>query len=78
MGGNRQDPVIANVSNNGQKMRARTVTIIVLSSSVVLLTSIGALAIILKYKKAGIVPADGPSPTSSISERSGNGMHMLI
>lgn len=73
-----QDPIVSNVTSNGQKFTARTVTVIVLSSSVVFLTGTGALAIFFKCKKAGSVPADGPPPTSSISERFGKGMYVLI
>ncbi|KAJ0113028.1 hypothetical protein Patl1_01673 [Pistacia atlantica] len=67
-------PITANFVNKSQRMNLRTICIIALSAFVVLLVFIGAIAILVKWRKARRPSnAVGPAFTSSINKRSGIG-----
>ncbi|KAF6144372.1 hypothetical protein GIB67_024599 [Kingdonia uniflora] len=70
--GSQEDPIMANFDRKSRKMNARTIIIIALSASILLLVCIGAFFILLRCKKHGRPStAVGPSYTSSINKRSG-------
>ncbi|XP_044503300.1 receptor-like serine/threonine-protein kinase ALE2 isoform X2 [Mangifera indica] len=67
-------PITANFVNKNQRMSLRTICIIALSAFVVLLVFIGAISILVKWRKArGPSCAVGPAFASSINKRSGIG-----
>ncbi|KAL5990292.1 Receptor-like serine/threonine-protein kinase ale2 [Asimina triloba] len=70
--GSHERPFSANVLSKSQRMKAKTVTIIAISSFVLFLMCIGAFCILLRCKKLGRSSiAVGPSHGSSINKRSG-------
>ncbi|XP_044492674.1 receptor-like serine/threonine-protein kinase ALE2 isoform X6 [Mangifera indica] len=67
-------PISANFVNKNQRMNLRTICIIALSAFVVLLVSIGAISILVKWRKARRPSsAVRPAFASSINKRSGIG-----
>lgn len=67
-------PVTANFVSQNQRMNTRTIGIIALSAFVLLLVCIGAVSVLLKWRKVGRPSnAVGPVFTSSINKRSGIG-----
>ncbi|XP_068653978.1 receptor-like serine/threonine-protein kinase ALE2 isoform X2 [Aristolochia californica] len=66
------DPITANVIRKSQKMNARTVALIALSSFILVLMCVGAVLILSKCKKLGRASnVVGPAIPSSIGKRSG-------
>ncbi|KAL3573246.1 hypothetical protein D5086_027150 [Populus alba] len=73
-GSTRDLPITANFVNKNQRMNLRTIVIITLSAFVVLVVFIGAIAIVIRWRKSGRPSsAVGPAFTSSINKRSGIG-----
>ncbi|KAL9384340.1 hypothetical protein Peur_021350 [Populus x canadensis] len=73
-GSTRDLPITANFVNKNQRMNLRTIVIITLSSFVVLVVFIGAIAIVIRWRKSGRPSsAVGPAFMSSINKRSGIG-----
>ena len=71
-GSTRDLPITANFVNKNQRMNLRTIVIITLSAFVVLVVFIGAIAIVIRWRKSGRPSsAVGPAFTSSINKRSG-------
>ncbi|KAF9688481.1 hypothetical protein SADUNF_Sadunf02G0201500 [Salix dunnii] len=67
-------PITANFVSKTQRMNLRTIATIALSAFVVLLVCIGAIAVVVKWRKSGRPSsAVGPTFTSSINKRSGIG-----
>ncbi|KAJ7008958.1 receptor-like serine/threonine-protein kinase ALE2 [Populus alba x Populus x berolinensis] len=67
-------PITANFVSKTQRMNLRTITTIALSAFVVLVVCIGAIAVVVKWRKSGRPSsAVGPAFTSSINKRSGIG-----
>ncbi|KAK4272982.1 hypothetical protein QN277_021460 [Acacia crassicarpa] len=67
-------PITANFVSKNQKMNLRTIVIIALSAFVLMLVLIGALSIVLKWRRIRRPSsAVGPAFTSSINKRSGMG-----
>ncbi|KAK2648714.1 hypothetical protein Ddye_016203 [Dipteronia dyeriana] len=67
-------PITANFVNNNQRMNLRTIAIIALSAFVLLLVFVGAISILIKWRKSRRPSsAVGPAFTSSINKRSGGG-----
>ncbi|XP_010652441.1 receptor-like serine/threonine-protein kinase ALE2 isoform X2 [Vitis vinifera] len=67
-------PITADFVNKSQKLNPRTIAIIALSGFVLVLVCIGAISIVLKWRKIGRPSsAVGPVFTSSINKRSGIG-----
>ena len=65
-------PVTADFVNKSQRLNPRTIAIIALSGFVLVLVCIGAISIVLKWRKIGRPSnAVGPVFTSSINKRSG-------
>lgn len=73
---NHEHPFMANVSSKAQKMNARAVVIISLSSFVLFLLCIGVLYILLKFKKMARPSAAGPAVT--FTKRSGKNIYDLF
>ncbi|XP_068665851.1 receptor-like serine/threonine-protein kinase ALE2 [Aristolochia californica] len=66
------DPITANVIRKSQKMNARTVVLIALSSFILVLMCVGSVLILFKCKKLGRASnVVGPAVPSSIGKRSG-------
>ncbi|KAL9347328.1 hypothetical protein Peur_058694 [Populus x canadensis] len=73
-GSTRDLPITANFVNKNQRMNLRTIIIITLSAFVVLVVFIGAIAIVIRWRKSGRPSsAVGPAFTSPINKRSGIG-----
>lgn len=67
-------PISANFGNKNQRMNFRTIAIIALSAFVLLLVFVGAISILIKWRKARKPSsAVGPAFASSINKRSGIG-----
>ncbi|KAL5796433.1 hypothetical protein ACOSQ2_001253 [Xanthoceras sorbifolium] len=67
-------PITANFVNKNQRMNLRTIAIIALSAFVLLLVFVGAISILIKWRKSRRPSsAVGPAFTSSIHKRSGVG-----
>ncbi|XP_015892139.2 receptor-like serine/threonine-protein kinase ALE2 [Ziziphus jujuba] len=67
-------PITANFGNKNQRMNVRIIIIIALSAFVLLLVLVGAVVILIKWRKVGRPSsAVGPAISSSIHKRSGIG-----
>lgn len=67
-------PLTANFVNKNSRMNIRTIAIIALSAIVLVLILIGAVSVLIKWKKFGRPSsAVGPAFASSINKRSGTG-----
>lgn len=65
-------PMTANFGNKNQRMNVRIIIVIVLSAFVLLMVLLGAIFILIKWRKVGRPSsAVGPAITSSIHKRSG-------
>lgn len=65
-------PITANFGNKNQRMNVRIIIIIALSAFVLLLVLVGAVVILIKWRKVGRPSsAVGPAISSSIHKRSG-------
>ncbi|KAK3007569.1 hypothetical protein RJ639_014415 [Escallonia herrerae] len=72
--GNQQFPITADFVHKSQKMNSSTVFIISLSAIVVFVVCVGAVSILLKYRRVGRPSnAVGPVFTPSMNKRSGIG-----
>jgi hypothetical protein len=70
-------PITANFVSKTQRMNLRTITTIALSAFVVLVVFIGAIAVVVKWRKSGRPSsAVGPAFTSSINKRSGMSLYI--
>ncbi|KAK2986356.1 hypothetical protein RJ640_026620 [Escallonia rubra] len=70
--GNQQFPITADFVHKSQKMNSRTIFIISLSAIVVFVVCVGAVSILLKYRRVGRPSnAVGPVFTPSMNKRSG-------
>ncbi|KAJ4728364.1 Kinase family protein [Melia azedarach] len=67
-------PITANFVNKSQKMNLRTIAIIALSAFVLVLVFVGAISILIRWRKTRRPSsAVGPAFTSSVNKRSGLG-----
>ncbi|KAK9944944.1 hypothetical protein M0R45_010484 [Rubus argutus] len=67
-------PITAELTRKNQKMNTRTIAIIALSAFVLLLVILGAISILIKWRKVGRPSsAVGPARESSLHKRSGIG-----
>ncbi|KAF3436067.1 hypothetical protein FNV43_RR23159 [Rhamnella rubrinervis] len=67
-------PITANFGNKNQRMNVRTIIIIALSAFVLVLVLLGAISVLIKWRRVGRPSsAVGPAFTSSIRKRSGLG-----
>lgn len=65
-------PITANFVNKSQKMNLRTIAIIALSAFVLVLVFVGAISILIRWRKTRRPSsAVGPAFTSSVNKRSG-------
>lgn len=65
-------PITAKLTRKNQKMNTRTIAIIALSAFVLLLVILGAISILIKWRKVGRPSsAVGPARESSLHKRSG-------